>query len=71
MILGLEYRVWLAGAGIVLFGLSMFVVNRFDLHRRGLFEPLTTRGANKLPTLAAMAFGIAGGILVFYGLRAT
>jgi hypothetical protein len=71
MIFGPEYRVWAAAAGILLLGLSMFVVNRFDLQRKGLFAPLTPGGANRLPTLVAMGLGIAGGILVFYGLRAS
>lgn len=68
--LGLDPKLWSLGGGIALLALSMFVVNRYDLHRKGLLTPLTTSGANKLPTVAAMAFGIAGGILVYYGLRA-
>lgn len=57
-------------AGALLFGISIFIVNRFNLQRGGLFAPLTTPGARKLPTLGAIGFGIAGGILIYYGLRA-
>ena len=61
---------WYLIGGIALLGLSMFVVNRYELHRKGLLVPLTTPGANKLPTVLALASGIAGGVLVYYGLRA-
>jgi hypothetical protein len=60
---------WYLIGGIALFAVSIFIVNRYNLQRGGIFAPLTTPGANKLPTIGALAFGIAGGILMFYGLR--
>ena len=61
---------WYLLGGVAMFGASMYIVNRFGLHRQGLFTPLVTRGARKLPTLAAIALGTAGGALVYLGMRA-
>ena len=61
---------WYLIGGVALFAVSIFIANRYNLQRGGLFAPLTTPGANKLPTIGAIAFGIAGGVLVYYGLRA-
>lgn len=61
---------WFLIGGAALFAVSIAIVNRFNLQRGGLFTPLTTPGAKKLPTIGAIGFGIAGGILIYYGLRA-
>ncbi len=61
---------WYLIGGAALFALSLYIVNRFNLQRGGLFTPLTTPGSPKLPTIGAIGFGVAGAILVYYGLRA-
>ena len=60
---------WFFIGGAALFAVSLFIVNRYDLQRGGIFTPLTTPGANKLPTIGAIGSGIAGAILIYYGLR--
>lgn len=66
----IDPKTLLSLGGVALLGLSILVVNRYNLHRGGIFAPLVTPGANKLPTIAALAFGLAGGILVYLGVRA-
>lgn len=61
--------IWFFIGGAALFAISIAIVNRYNLQRGGLFAPLTTPGARKLPTIGAIVFGIAGGILIYYGLR--
>lgn len=68
--LGVGRNVWTVGAGVVLLGLSILIGRRFDLFRQGPFEPIVANSGNKLPALAAMALGFAGGALIFLGTRA-
>jgi hypothetical protein len=66
----MDTKLLLVLGGIALVGLSMYVVNRFELHRTGLMRPLTTKGAAKLPTILAIVLGIGGGVLAYLGMRA-
>lgn len=62
--------IWCLVGGAALFAISLVIVNRYNLQRGGLFAPLMTPGARKLPTIGAIGFGIAGAILIYYGVRA-
>lgn len=62
--------IWFFVGGAALFAVSLYIVNRYNLQRGGIFAPLMTPGANKLPTIGAIGFGIAGAIFIYYGMRA-
>jgi hypothetical protein len=62
--------IWYFVGGAALFAASIYIVNRFDLGRGGIFAPILGGGPKRLPALAAVALGIAGGILIYTGMRA-
>jgi hypothetical protein len=66
--LGITLQMWLIGGGIVMLGGSALIVDRFGLQRRGISAPLAD-GRNRLPALAAIVLGLAGGALFFLGMR--
>jgi hypothetical protein len=66
--LGISRQVWMVGGGIVLLGASLLIVNRFGLQSRGMMAPLRN-GQSRLPALAAIVLGLAGGALLFLGTR--
>ncbi|MEQ1769806.1 MAG: hypothetical protein ABL879_08185 [Devosia sp.] len=67
--LGIDRGVWLIGAGVILLGASILIGQRYDLFRQDPFQPILTNSGNKLPALAAIVFGFAGGALIFLGTR--
>ena len=50
--LGLSNGVWMMGAGIVLLAVSLLIVNRYDLSRRGPMTVLAG-GGKRLPPIAS------------------
>jgi hypothetical protein len=66
--LGITLQIWMIVGGIVMLGASALIVDRFGLQRRGIREPLTN-DQNRLPALAAVVLGLAGGALFFLGMR--
>jgi hypothetical protein len=69
MFLGLEPKAWMVIGGVVLLAASVLIVNRFDLARRGPFVAIMGNEGKRLPGIAAMVLGLAGGALLFLGMR--
>lgn len=69
MTFGIANNVWLIATGVVLFVLSLAIVNRFELQRRDPLQLVLTNNAHRLPMLAVIALVIAGGAMVYYGMR--
>ncbi len=69
MFLGLEMKAWMVVGGIALLAISLIIVNRFDLTRHGPFVAIMSNGGKRLPGIAAVLFGLAGGALLFLGMR--
>jgi hypothetical protein len=68
--LGIGREIWMIGGGIALLAISLMIVNRFDLYRKG---PILMQIGNRqhgLPAIAAIITGLAGGALFFLGMRA-
>ncbi|HWA17842.1 MAG TPA: hypothetical protein VG757_02495 [Devosia sp.] len=66
--LGITLQMWMIVGGVAMLGGSALIVDRYGLQRRGITAPLAD-GRNRLPALAALALGLAGGALFFLGMR--
>lgn len=69
MTFGIANNVWLIAIGLILFVLSLVIVNRFELHRRDPLQLVLTNNVHRLPMLAVIVLVIAGGAMIYYGTR--
>ena len=64
----MSQNLWLILAGVASIAASLYLVNRFDLSRLPPMQALASSG-KRLPMLAVMALVLAGGVLIYFGMR--
>ena len=69
MFLGLTAPGWMIVGGFVLLGVFLFLVHKYNFYRTDFWTVPKTDDSNKLPMLAAVLIGLAGGALVLLGMR--
>jgi hypothetical protein len=69
MFLGLTAPGGMIVGGFVLLGVFLLLVHKYNLYRTDFWTVPKTDDGNKLPMLAAVLIGLAGGALVLLGMR--